>query len=71
MSSSYSSSQLNSIINSERDKIRNNDSTRKEKNAFGNFAIALGIIFAAGALGMGVFAVVRRDDKYSEETESE
>lgn len=62
----YSSSQLRDLIIKEREKVRNPDEERKEDQLIANIAIAVAVIVAAGVLGMGLFAVLRRDDKFSD-----
>ena len=62
----YSSSQLRDLIIKEREKVRNPDEERKEDQLIANIAIAVAVIVAAGVLGMGLFAVLRHDDKFSD-----
>lgn len=62
----YSSSQLRDLIIKEREKVRNPDEAYREDQLIANVAIAVAVIVAAGVLGMGLFAVLRRDDKFSD-----
>ena len=65
-SNDYTSDQLNNLVSLERDKIRNPEERSEDRELFGRVAIALAIVVATGAIGFGLFASFKREDKGSE-----
>ena len=63
MSNIYTSEQLDNLISLERDKIRNPEEEAEGRELFGRVAIALAIVIVTGAIGFGLFASFRREDK--------
>ena len=55
--------QLYDLISLERDKIRNPEEESDGRELFGKATIALAIVIATGAIGFGLFASFRREDK--------
>ena len=68
-SNEYTSEQLNDLISLERDKIRQHEEESESRELFGRVAIALAIVIVTGAIGFGLFASFRREDKRSEHDE--
>ena len=62
-SNDYTSDQLYDLISLERDKIRNPEEESDGRELFGQATIALAIVIATGAIGFGLFASFRREDK--------
>ena len=62
----YNSDQLDNLISLERDKIRNPEEAAENREFFGRVAIALAIVIVTGAIGFGLFASFRREDKRTE-----
>jgi hypothetical protein len=65
-SNDYTSDQLNNLVSLERDKIRNPEERSEDRELFGRVAIALAIVVATGAIGFGLFASFKREDRGSE-----
>lgn len=65
-SNDYTSDQLNNLVSLERDKIRNPEERSEDRALFGRVAIALAIVVATGAIGFGLFASFKREDRGSE-----
>ncbi len=65
-SNDYTSEQLDDLIFLERDKIRQHEEESDDRALFGRVAIALAIVIVTGAIGFGLFASFRREDKRAE-----
>ena len=62
LSASYNSEELESLIMSERDKIRHSDESEEERKYWTRIAMGMGIVLLIGALGTGLFVSFRKDD---------
>lgn len=62
-SNNYSSTQLKDFILLERDKIRNPVEEEEAVSLIGTVAIPIAVVIVTGAIGFGLFASFRRDDK--------
>ena len=65
-SNDYTSDQLDNLISLERDKIRHPEEESEGRELFGRVAVALAIVIVTGAIGFGLFASFRREDRSSE-----
>ena len=65
-SNDYTSEQLDDLISLERDKIRQHEEESDNRELFGRVAIALAIVIVTGAIGFGLFASFRREEKRAE-----
>ena len=66
LSKDYTSIQLDDLISLERDKIRKPEQQAEDRELFGKVAIALAIVIVTGAIGFGLFASFKREDKGAE-----
>lgn len=62
-SNDYSTEQLSGLVELERDKIRNTSEEDESKELFGSVAMAIAIVIVTGAIGFGLFASFRKEDK--------
>ena len=62
LSASYDSDTLDSLIMSERDKIRHSDELEEDKKYWTQISVGIGVLLLIGALGMSVFVGFRRED---------
>lgn len=62
-SDDYTSEQLEGLIKLERDNIRTVADEEESRELFGSVAIAIAIVVVTGAIGFGLFASFKREDK--------
>ena len=65
-SNNYSSGQLSDLILLERDKIRHPTEEEEQGSFIGKVAIPVAIVIVTGAIGFGLFASFKREDKGSD-----
>lgn len=71
LSATYDSDELDTLISSERDKIRHQENEEEDIQHWAQIAIAIGVILIMGAIGAGLFISFRRDDTRGENKDFE